>query len=399
MNSRQLKTGYFVIEGLNSFATIIYFYYFYFFMQKEFGFGDRANLILAAANGGCYAVFAWAGGKFAQKIGYARALEIGLGIMVVCLAIGSQLHTAWGHITILLLATIGMCLSWVTLEALASDGETRAGLQHMVGIYNVTWAATGSVAYFVGGALLDHLGLRSMFWVPIGILSLELALAFWLGSQTRKPGTATSSPLPVEEPHSHPPQRAGNFLRMAWLANPFAYIAINTLVAVMPGLASRLQLSATVAGFCCSVWCFARLGAFVGLWVWGGWHYRFRWLWTSFMGMAITFAVILTSSTLAALILAQVGFGLAVGLIYYSSLFYSMDVGETKGEHGGFHESAIGMGNLAGPTVGAISLTLWPGNPFSGAIAVSGLLLAGFGSLLVIWRTGGKPSKSPQKAG
>ena len=105
MFSRQLKTGYFVIEGLNSFATIIYFYYFYFFMQKQFGFGDRANLMLAAANGGCYAIFAWAGGKFAQRTGYLKTLEIGLGIMVVSLIIGSQLNTAWGHIAIMLIAT------------------------------------------------------------------------------------------------------------------------------------------------------------------------------------------------------------------------------------------------------------------------------------------------------
>jgi hypothetical protein len=67
-----------------------------------------------------------------------------------------------------------------------------------------------------------------------------------------------------------------------------------------------------------------------------------------------------------------------------------MDVGETKGEHGGFHESAIGLGNFAGPAVGALSLTVWSGNPFSGAIAVSGLLLAGFCGLLTTWKTGRK---------
>jgi MFS family permease len=177
---------------------------------------------------------------------------------------------------------------------------------------------------------------------------------------------------------------------MAWLANPFAYIAINTLIAVMPGVALRLELSTTAAGFCASIWCFSRLGAFIGLWLWNGWHYRFRWLWTSFIALVVTFAAIVTAQNLTILVVAQLVFGLAVGLIYYSSLFYSMDVGETKGEHGGFHESAIGLGNFAGPAVGALSLTVWPGNPFSGAIAVSGLLLAGFCGLLTTWKTGRK---------
>ena len=51
MLPRRLKTGCFVLEGLNSFATVYYFYYFYFFMQTVFGFGNRANLMLAALNG------------------------------------------------------------------------------------------------------------------------------------------------------------------------------------------------------------------------------------------------------------------------------------------------------------------------------------------------------------
>ena len=51
MRDTRLKAGVLILEGLNSFATTYYFYYFYFFMQKQFGFGDKANLGLAALNG------------------------------------------------------------------------------------------------------------------------------------------------------------------------------------------------------------------------------------------------------------------------------------------------------------------------------------------------------------
>jgi predicted MFS family arabinose efflux permease len=178
------------------------------------------------------------------------------------------------------------------------------------------------------------------------------------------------------------------FLRLAWLANPFAYIAINTLIAVMPGLARRLELSTMVAGFCCSVWCFARVAAFLGLWYWSGWHYRFRWLLASFLTIISAFVLILLVPNLVVLVLAQLLFGIALGLIYYSSLFYSMDIGETKGEHGGIHEAAIGLGNFAGPALGAASLHFLPKQPNSGALAVTGLLLAGLLGLLAIWRNG-----------
>ena len=143
-----------------------------------------------------------------------------------------------------------------------------------------------------------------------------------------------------------------------------------------------------IAGFCCSLWCFARLGAFFVLWRWNGWHYRFRWLLIAYLALVGAFAAILMAPNLAVLVLAQLVFGSVVGLIYYSSLFYSMDLGDTKGEHGGIHEAAIGLGNFAGPAVGAASLHFLPQYANSGAFAVSGLLLLGLGGLLAIWRKG-----------
>ena len=49
---------------------------------------------------------------------------------------------------------------------------------------------------------------------------------------------------------------------MAWLANPFAYIGINTLIAVMPGIARRLELSTMLAGFWGSALVFCQIGDF-----------------------------------------------------------------------------------------------------------------------------------------
>ena len=390
MFSRRLKSGYFILEGLNSFATVYYFYYFYFFMQTVFGFGNKANLALAALNGAVYAVMAWQGGNFAQRFGYFTALKAGFVIMMGALAVGSQLHSAGGHIVVMAVTVIGMCFTWPTLEALVSEGETRAGVQRMVGIYNMTWAGTGAVAYFVGGAMLEKLGPQSLFYVPVGIQIIQLGLTLWLESQARRAAPANESKPPRSTPdqHPHPAAMTKVFLRLAWLANPFAYIAINTLIAVIPGVAKRMDLSTMLAGFCCSIWCFSRLGAFFVLWRWNGWHYRFRWLLVSYLVMVGTFAAILLVPNLAVLILAEIIFGCVAGLIYYSSLFYSMDLGDTKGEHGGIHEAAIGLGNFAGPAVGAASLYFLPQYANSGAFAVSGLLLLGLGGLLAIWHKG-----------
>src|SRR5262249_26021469 len=149
---------------------------------------------------------------------------------------------------------VGMCLIWPTLEGLVSEAETPDALPRAVGIYNVVWAGTAALAYFTGGAMLDKLGLKSLFYVPVALFFLQLGLTLWLEGKARAMNHPKEpNPAPMPELNPRPIAKAKCFLRMAWLANPFAYIAINTLLAMSPGIAKRLGLSTTLAGFCCSV--------------------------------------------------------------------------------------------------------------------------------------------------
>ena len=383
----KFRTACYTVEGMNSFATVIYFNYLYFFFRDQFGFNDRQNLELAALIGLIYTIASWLAGRFAQRYGYFTALKLGFGVMAGGLATGLQLHTVMGEISMACVVNVGMCFIWPSLEALVSEGDEPEHVPHAIGIYNITWATANASAYFIGGTLIEQFGYRSLFYVPLTFLVVQLALVVWmekaharLSLAPQKAGGTPGSDRPSAA-------MAKAFQRMAWLANPFAYIAINTLLAVMPGIAAKFHLSPMLAGFACSLWCFARLFAFVVLWKWTRWHYRFRWLGTAFVLLILSFAVILVAPALPVVLLAQVVFGVAIGLIYYSSLFYSMDASETKGEDGGIHEAAIGVGNCLGPAVGAASLQFLPQYANSGALAVSALLVVGFGGLLTIWKT------------
>jgi MFS family permease len=236
------------------------------------------------------------------------------------------------------------------------------------------------------------LGTRSIYWLPVGLHVIQLLMLVWLIAHTKRTALrVVGTRSTASEPSCHPEPvafqqtlRPQTFLKLAWLVIPFSYIAINTLLAVIPGLALRLQLSTAESGAFCSVWFFVRLGTFLFLWQWTGWHYRFGWLVAACAGLAVSFATLLLAERLWVLICAQIIFGLAVGLIYYSSLFYSMDVGETKGEHGGFHEAAIGSGIFLGPAIGAGALTFFPAQPNGGAWAVSGVLVLGLAGVIVL---------------
>jgi len=386
----QFKFVCYAIQGAGSFAVSFYFYYLYFLMQQWFGFGDKDNLALAAALGFVYIFASWQAGRFAQRCGYFTALKTGFSIMLLALAAGSQLHSAAGLILSSLVLSVGMCFLWPTIEALVSEGEDAEGLPRAIGTYNVVWAGTNALALFTGGTLVEKLGFQSIFYIPFAIVVAQLALTFWLQRHADEMARAAlNHPVVMlpPDPNRPSPARTMAFRRMALLSNPFAYVAINTLIAVLPGIAVRFHLTPMFAGFACSLWGFARLGTFFALWFWPGWHYRFRWLVTAFALLIVTFAVILAAPNLWVVLGAQIVFGVAIGLIYYSSLFYSMDTSETKGEHGGIHEAAIGVGNCLGPGVGAVSLQFFPQAAHNGVVAVSVLLLIGLGSLVAIWRT------------
>jgi len=387
---RAFKPTCFVLEGLNSLSTTYYFYYIYFFAEAKFGFDKLQNLLLAAGLGLSYAAASAIGGKVAQAWGYLPVLGLGSLMMGASQAFGAGADSLAVHLGVMAVAVVGMGMTWPALQALVSEGEERQRLQTMVGIYNLVWSLVGAIAYLTGGALLEAFGLRILFVLPAALNAVQVAIILLL--RNRHPASFEAVTT-LEEPNASAPVahvpsgiHPKTFLRMAWFANPFAYLTINTVVAFGPAIAKSLSLSPRYAGYFCSVWMFVRTASFLLLWFWPGWHYRFRWMVVAYLGMVATFVLILLSPSVAALVLAQVGFGFSIGLIYYSSLFYSMDVGETKGEHGGIHEAVIGLGSSAGPALGATILYLAPQIEHATAKAVGTVLLAGFIGLLWLRR-------------
>jgi MFS family permease len=385
VHTRKSKTIFFVLEGLNALATSYFNSYLFFLLRDRFGFGNLGNLSVSALGGFVYVFAAWQGGRFAQRFGYFTALKTGFCGLTVCLTLGALAPSLPGVLLVYVGWTVTVCFTWPTLEALVSDGVSNAILPKNIGIYNVVWSAGMASMYFIGGTLYETLGHNSIFWLPAIIHGSLCLIVLRLGKNpvhAAPPAPPALVPHPAEATAFTQSVNPQTFLRMVWLAIPFSYIGITTVNAIIPALAKTLGLSTAQAGPFCSIWMFARLATFVALWQWTGWHYRFRWLVGAFVGLTAGFSLLLLSTNLGLLVAAQASLGVSVGLIYYSSLFYSMDVGDTKGEHGGLHEAMIGAGMCLGPAVGALSLCLAPGSPNAGVYTVTVLLACGLAGLI-----------------
>jgi len=371
----------YLIELFNCYAAVYYSCFLFFYLRKTFGFGESANLLTAALGGFVYIIASWQGGKLVQRHGGIRLLYIGACGVILSMALGMVFTSPMAQVMVYCMWNVGICFMWPAIETLISE---RAGvaLPKMVGIYNVTWAAGSSVAYFTAGIFIEQFGTLSLFWIPLGLTAIELALLPLAANWLKKEYTRE-----YHEGHLSPeksPADTRQFLRMAWIANPFSYVAINTVIPLIPSLAEKLSLSTSMAGIVCSVWMFARLAAFVTCWQWTAWHYRFGWLAGSFLLMIACFFGFLMAQSVGVLLAAQIGFGLSIGLIYYSSLYYSMNVAENHGSNAGFHEAMIGVGQFVGPGLGAITLYFVPAAIGIGAWSVGGLLCAGFSSMLIV---------------
>lgn len=374
------KILFYLIELIHCYGAVYYSNFVFFYLRHNFGFSDAANLLTAALGGFVYIIMSWQSGKLAHRYGCIRMLYLGTVWIILSLTAGWIFSCAAAHVIIFCFWTAGVCFIWPALEALIS-AKSGDDLPKMIGIYNVIWAAGAAVGYFTAGLLIEHLGMKSLFWLPLVLMGSALFIISAADKLLKRESQKQVSDEVIGLADENPETK--NYLKMAWLANPFAYVAINTVIPLIPSVAEKFDLSTGMAGVVCSLWLFARLFSFVVLWLWKGWHYHFGWLAGSFLLMIGCFFGILMSDTVMLLLAAQMGFGLSIGLIYYSSLYYSMKAEESQAANAGIHEAMIGAGLFAGPALGAATIIFTPAASI-GSVSVGGLLGAGFITLLYL---------------
>lgn len=380
------KTGYYILEGLNAFASAFFFVSLMYWLHVEHHFSDLQKLLVGAVHGFLYIPSSYYGGKFAQTQGYFAALKVGFGGMFTGILLCALWPSLLGHAIGFVVWTVAMCFTWASLEALVSEREAPTALANRVGLYNVVWSIAGAAGGFLSRWIFEVLGPSSLYWVPVLCHAVQLISLPKLQRRHAEFMARASADAPAtEDPSAGPsPVRPRYFLKLAWLANPFSYMAINTVMVVAPTITQQVGLPSATGAMWASTWLWSRTLGFFILWKWHGWHYRFRWFVGAFLALMAGFAGIMVSQQVWQFAAAQILFGGATALIYYASLFYSMDSTDAHGEHGGVHEALLGAGICGGPAVSAATLWLVPAAATGPAWVVTGFLLLGFSGVLFV---------------
>lgn len=371
-----------VVQVVQSIATTMILYGQPYYAKRALGWGPSAIALAQITVGVLTAIGAVLGGRVIERRGSRASLRLGLIGVAAGAAAGLFLPEGWNMVLAIALVACFQGFIWPAIEAALTRGEPQQRVQHFVGMYNLGWSGASGLSFFITTPLMSALGVRALFALPLDLYLFNM-LMVWrvLPDYDDLPDEQHT----VVDPDGMEltPQQRHAFRLMGWLANPMAYVAINVIVTYNPVVAQRIGVGFATASSWFSLWFYVRMLAFDLLRRWSGWHYRSGLLMVSFGVAMASFAGMMLAPSLAVHLVAQVLFGLSIGLLYQSSLFYSMAGSEEKGTHGGFHESFIGLGIASGATLALVGDKLAPQTPAVSVALVCALMALG---LVSIWR-------------
>jgi hypothetical protein len=331
----------------------VFFAGIYFLTREHYRFSPGRNLALALGMGAIYAISARGAGRLFAAIAGERGPRRALG----------QLFLAWGAAALLpalfptaelalWVAALGGAatsgLIWPVVESYLGGGRHGSELRFALGWFNVTWTAATTLPLLLLPAL-ERIHPLAAF----GLCAVANTAAFFgLRGLPLRPGA------PIAEHASAAVGREYPYLLEAtrWLL-PLSYLLSSTLAPVLPYRLSALgtDIPESVVAATWMVARFATLGVMARVHVWHG-----RWGALAFGGTALAGGVVLTllGPSLPLAVLGLFFFGLGMGVVYFSSIYYSLAVGHGAVDAGGGFEALIGLGYVLGPLLGLTARAL-----------------------------------------
>ncbi len=357
---------YLVVTFIGSFGVICVERGIYFFTRDILQFADAANLWLGLVFGVAYVLGSAASHVGAARLGERRLLALVFGLQYLC-----HLTMAWQLKAPVVFAGTGAAaflygVQWPVIESYVSAGRNSQEVQRLVGWFNMSWAGAVPLALAVSGPLIA-------FWKP-ALLVLPAGLnLLTLGLLRLFPKVPEH--LPDDHP-SRPP--AAELLHLQCLLGGhrrlllLSYTALFMLGPLLPGILDGFGLPIETAPAFSAVIDVMRIATFAVFCLYRGWHGKQWVLWFSMVGLAGGFLAILFAGHIGMLLVGEIVFGVAMGMIYYGALHYALVISNAAVDAGGKHESLIGLGFAFGPAIGLLSIAAAPlfGSAEGGAIAI-----------------------------
>ncbi|MEM9253222.1 MAG: MFS transporter [Planctomycetota bacterium] len=366
----------YAITFVESVASILLERGIYFLTTDRLAFGDGANLWLALAFGISYVIGALASHPIADRIGERRLLVVsiaGLALLHGLLAVWpTGVGIAW------LFPAVGVVtgLKWPVIESYVGAGLDERQTRHAFGRFNLTWSTAVPLTIGGAGLMTAYLPAWVFFAVVVPLHAVSLVLVRGVPDVPEhappEPEDADEVVLPGEDVEEEAASTATTAwrVRLLWASRWLlvaSYGMSFLITPLIPQILGGLGQGPASAGWMAALLDVARVVAFTGMAVWGGWHGR---AWPIVVGMValpMGLGLVLFGGAVEAVVAGELLFGLAMGGVYTMAIYYAMVAKKASVDAGGQHEALIGGGFAIGPAIGLIGLAM--AGPMGGPIA------------------------------
>jgi predicted MFS family arabinose efflux permease len=278
-----------------------------------------------------------------------RSVMLSCGLLIVvdlCIFLVSGLRDVF------ILAVSGsLCAAffWPPIQAWLAEIGDRSRLSERLGMFNLSWSVGIMIGPMIGGVLyaIDY---RYPWCYAIATNTLILtALSLAKGWRRRDVHVAVNA-LNDEE-HLEDP---GLFFPLALWANFVCWFTLANVQSLYPKVAVANGFSPHLIGCLLFLVGVTQSMFFVLLRLSRVWHYRLGPLAAVHGTAALGMLLISRSASAPLLALAFPLLGVALGLSYYSSIYYSLCGHKHTGRRTSIHEFMVGTGFFLGPAAGGI---------------------------------------------
>jgi MFS family permease len=252
------------VETLVSYVTTLLNAGVYWYAAEILTAGDSARLWLSAIYGYGYIATAMFGGRLVERWGPRRVGIGALGGCAIFALLGLACTRFLGLIGLgmaMMLFNLGSTPFWPAAETAITHAPGTWRLSTRTGLYNILWSATSFLAFFTVGKIFQQ-GCLLSYLVAAGlsIISLAILIAFTRPAASSHAAQANGVGQHADQPEDpRIARRATRLLHTAWISNALAYVAIQTLVPIIPTLTRSAHLSTPAAGAAASsMWAFTR---------------------------------------------------------------------------------------------------------------------------------------------
>ncbi|MCS7048918.1 MAG: MFS transporter [Verrucomicrobiae bacterium] len=233
---------------------------------------------------------------------------------------------------------------WPPLMAWLSEGANGGALSRRLARFSIAWNLGALLGFGVTGKLFKlHPHLAFAITIAAAVLIVGLLLL-------------PMQPMPRETlPANHEPVPHGRGFRInGWLANFGVTVLIGATTALMPKLATQLNIPADQHG---GLLALSRGMALVGFWTLQHLHYWRRRLWPLWLtqtAAALAALLFVTGTRVWEFAIASAVIGAASGYSYLASIYFTLEETAAKTRGSGFHEAILGSAFFLGPLVAGI---------------------------------------------